>query len=336
MSPSDAPWSFADNAEIARAVEVLRRGGLVAFPTETVYGLGADAENQAAVRRIFEVKGRPAGHPLIVHLGRGAKLVDWAAGPTPLAQALAARFWPGPLTLVVRKPPRLPAVVTGGLPTVGLRMPRHPVTQALLAAFDGAVAAPSANRFGAVSPTTAVHVREDLGADVDLVLEGGPCEIGLESTIVDVSGDSPAILRPGTITREALEAVAGQPMPLRAGGPVRAPGQLVSHYAPRAEVVLVPEGAIAETARRLLAQGRRVGVLVTEPLADDGLTAAGLREVVVSGSRADLARQLYAALRELDHSCDAIITSLPQDEGLGTAIADRLRRAAGPRIGQER
>jgi L-threonylcarbamoyladenylate synthase len=192
---------LVDPSLIARAVDVLRDGGLVAFPTETVYGLGADASNAAAVNRIFAAKGRPADHPLIVHLASADSLDAWASAVSPLARAFAAACWPGPLTIVLRRAARVPDAVTGGLSTVGLRVPSHPVAQALLRAFDGGIAAPSANRFGTVSPTTAAHVRESLGDRVDLVLDGGPSDVGVESTIVDCSGDTPAILRPGGVPR---------------------------------------------------------------------------------------------------------------------------------------
>ena len=204
-------------SDMQHAVEVLRAGGLVAFPTETVYGLGADAENAAAVAQIFAAKGRPLGHPLIVHLGEVASLATWARDVPHLAWRLAERFWPGPLTLILHRQARIPDIVTGGLETVGLRVPSHPTAGALLRAFGGGVAAPSANRFGRLSPTTAEDVREELGATVQYILTGGPCEVGLESTIVDLSSATPAILRPGGITQEALQEVLEQPIPVRTG-----------------------------------------------------------------------------------------------------------------------
>lgn len=317
----------------------------MAFPTETVYGLGADAENVVAVRRIFAVKGRPTEHPLIVHIPGAHTLAHWAEEVPDLAWRLAERFWPGPLTIILKKAGRVTPVVTGGLATVGLRVPDHELALALLRAFGGGVAAPSANRFGAVSPTTADHVRDDLGPLVDVVLDGGRCDVGIESTIVDLTGEGPAILRPGGVSREALEDAAGQPVPVREGGAVRAPGQLPSHYAPSATVLLVPRGEQAGRARALRARGLRVGVLgfgpagavaapeEPSPGGTDGVTAAD--EIVsIQGSEADLARSLYQALRDLDRrGCDVILTPLPEEQGLGLAIADRLRRAAGPRAG---
>lgn len=311
--------------EIARAVELLRAGRLVAFPTETVYGLGADASNPAAVARIFAAKGRPADHPLIVHLASAAELDRWALEVPPLARRLAAACWPGPLTIVLRKRPEVLGAVTGGLPTVGLRVPAHPLALALLRAFGGGVAAPSANRFGSVSPTTAAHVRESLGDAVDLVLDGGPCEIGVESTIVDCSGDEPALLRPGGLPRERLEAVAGRPVPIRHGGPVRAPGMLDAHYAPDARLVLVPPDGQAARAADLRARGLRVGVLAFA----GGPAVPGATSVSLGRTEEEAAHRLYRALRELDRAgCDVVLAWPPGEAGLGLAVADRLRRAA--------
>jgi tRNA threonylcarbamoyl adenosine modification protein (Sua5/YciO/YrdC/YwlC family) len=206
---STPPTLPACGGDVARAAELLARGELVAFPTETVYGLGADAANDAAVARIFAVNGRPRAYPLIVHLAPEERLEDWALDVPPLAHQLAAAMWPGPLTLILRKGRRVSAAVTGGGDTVGLRVPDHPVAQALLRAFGGAIAAPSANRFGAVSPTRAEHVVADLGADVAYVLDGGACDVGIESTIVDLSRGAPALLRPGGMPREEIEAITG-------------------------------------------------------------------------------------------------------------------------------
>lgn len=299
----------ADRIAAAHAARLLGEGKLVAFPTETVYGLGADAENEAAVRRIFEVKGRPQGHPLIVHLADASLLPGWAADVPPAAARLAERFWPGPLTLILGRGPRVIPVVTGGQPTVGLRVPAHPLARTLLREFGRGVAAPSANRFGRVSPTTASHVREDLGSDADFLLDGGPCAVGLESTIVDLSSGEPGILRPGGVTREALEEALGRPVPVRASGPVRAPGRLESHYAPRARVVLAEPGERVRRAEAFRREGLRV-VEIPSPAPE----------------------KLYAALRAADREgADVIVVGLPREEGLGLAVADRLRKAAGPK-----
>ncbi|MFE9450143.1 L-threonylcarbamoyladenylate synthase [Streptomyces sp. NPDC006739] len=320
----------ARTSDIEKAAGVLRAGGLVAFPTETVYGLGANAEDPAAVSRIFHVKGRPPSHPLIVHLGGAERLDDWVEDVPAPARLLAESFWPGPLTLVLRRGRRVPLEATGGLETVAVRVPDHPDALGLLSAFGGGVTAPSANRFGQVSPTTAHHVRAELGDAVDFVLDGGPCEVGVESTIVDATGQIPSILRPGGVTREDLEAVLGHPLAVPSTSHVRVPGQHPSHYAPSARVVLVePEKVVAEA---VLAQelGHQVGVFLPPSCA--GAAPKAHSVVTVPDSTAAYARGLYGFLREFDRQgCDLIIASLPAEEGLGLAIANRLRRAAGPR-----
>ncbi|MEU1449950.1 L-threonylcarbamoyladenylate synthase [Streptomyces mirabilis] len=320
----------ARTSDIEKAAGVLRAGGLVALPTETVYGLGANAEDPAAVARIFQVKGRPPSHPLIVHIGGAEQLDDWVEDVSATARLLAERFWPGPLTLVLRRGRRVPLEATGGLETVAVRVPDHPVALALLSAFGGGVTAPSANRFGSVSPTTADHVRAELGDAVDFVLDGGPCEVGVESTIVDATAEIPSILRPGGVTREDLQAVLGFPLAVPTSSRVRVPGQHPSHYAPRARVVLVePEKVVAEAE---LAQelGHQVGVFLPPSFAGAPVRVHAV--VAVPGSMAAYARGLYGFLRELDQQgCDLIIAYLPAEEGLGLAIANRLRRAAGPR-----
>jgi L-threonylcarbamoyladenylate synthase len=301
----------------------------VAFPTETVYGLGADAENATAVYQIFAAKGRPLGHPLIVHIAEASSLAAWARDIPPLAWRLAEHFWPGPLTLIVSRQARIPDIVTGGQETVGLRVPSHPTAQALLRAFGGGIAAPSANRFGRVSPTTAEDVREELGQAVQYILTGAACAVGLESTIVDLSSAEPVILRPGGVTREALEEVLARPVPVRTGGRVRSPGQLASHYAPQARVVLAPLPSLRAQAIALQTEGLRVAVLTPAaqlPALPDVATFA------LPDTPEALARILYSMLRDIDRQgFDAILVSLPPEKGLGLAIADRLRRAASPR-----
>jgi L-threonylcarbamoyladenylate synthase len=346
--------------DIDAAVVVLRAGGLVAFPTETVYGLGADASRDDAAAKIFAVKGRPRAHPLIVHLAPGARLDDWAIDVPDSARLLAAAAWPGPLTMILRRGPRVSLATTGGAETVGLRVPAHPLAQELLAAFGGGIAAPSANRFGAVSPTTADHVAADLGDDVDYILDGGPCEVGVESTIVDLSRGAPVLLRPGGMPREAIEAIVGPLADADAAAPA-APGTLASHYAPKAEVIAVEPHEVPSAVTAALAElaGRDAGVgadagaaeaaapsgrgkratLVRERIAVLAPAAAfaawgplAARPYPLPDDLAGMARGLYAALRDLDAlGVDVVIAALPPAVGLGEAVGDRLRRAAGPR-----
>jgi L-threonylcarbamoyladenylate synthase len=320
----------ASTRDIEQAAGVLRAGGLVALPTETVYGLGADAANPAAVQRVFAAKGRPPTHPLIVHLEGAQSLAEWVEEVPDAALVLAKAFWPGPLTLVLRRGRRVPLETTGGLETVAVRVPDHPVALELLSAFGGGVAAPSANRFGSVSPTTAEHVRAELGDAVDFVLDGGPCQVGVESTIIDATGPDPSILRPGGVTREDLEAVLGHSLAVPSTSPVRVPGQHPSHYAPRARVVLVDPEMVAAEAELARERGHKVGVFLPAQCADVPVNAHAV--VQVPDSLAAYARGLFGYLRELDRrGCDLIIASLPAEEGLGLAIGNRLRRAAGPR-----
>ncbi len=313
---------------LAQAVETLRRGGVIALPTETVYGLAANAEDELAVRRVFAIKGRPATHPLIVHVARAEELSSWARHVPEEARRLAAAFWPGPLTLVLPRSARATDAVTGGQDTVALRVPDHPVALAVLDALGGGVAAPSANRFGRVSPTTAEHVRVDLGDEVDLLLDGGPCTVGVESTIVDLSSGAPTVLRPGGLAVEELERVLGRQVPVRTSATVRVSGSLASHYAPRAGVVLAEPSDVAARVAALRAQGRSVGVLgpPTIPLPPE------VPRYDVPEDPAGAARLLYTRLREADlRGHDVLVACLPRAEGLGIAVRDRLSRAAAPR-----
>jgi len=317
----------ATDADITRAVDALRRGRLVAFPTETVYGLGADAAHPDALARLYAVKGRPAEHPVIVHVAEPVQLAEWAAHVPRAARLLADALWPGPLTLVVPRAARVPDGITGGGDTVGLRVPDQPVALALLRAFGGGIAAPSANRFGHVSPTTAADVRADLGDDVDVVLDDGPCRVGVESTIVDCTGDELVILRPGGVTRERIEEVSGRPAAIARDSPVRAPGTLKSHYAPDAAVLLVDRDGLPDRAAALVAAGQRVAVLAEEPCPS---LPAGVIVLDPPADVDDYARVLYARLHEVDRrGVDVLLAVPPRDTGLGTAVADRLRRAAG-------
>jgi L-threonylcarbamoyladenylate synthase len=291
------------STDVAHAAEMLRHGGLVAFPTETVYGLGADARNATAVKRMYAVKGRPTDHPVIVHVARPEQLDDIACDISDAARELAHANWPGPLTLIVRR--RAGAVVdevTGGRDTVGVRVPNHPLALELLEAFNGPVAAPSANRFGRVSPTTAEHVRADLNGDVDLILDGGPCAVGVESTIIDVTGAEPRVVRLGGAPFKGLE---------RANNVV-APGTLASHYAPNARVEIVDAGEVSARLAKLRADGANADVLdaPNDPV--------------------EYARVLYQLLRAADDAqLEVVLAVLPEDDGaMGSVVRDRLLRAA--------
>lgn len=311
-------------ALLAPALEALRRGEAIGLPTETVYGLAADASDPAAVRRIFALKGRPADHPLIVHVAGPEALEAWAREVPEAARALAAAFWPGPLTLILRKRPEVPAEVTGGQDTVGLRCPDHPLALALLRAFGGGLAAPSANRFGHVSPTTAAHVRAEFGDAVPVVLDGGDCTVGIESTIVDLSGDAPRVLRPGMLGRERIERVLGRAVAEGpAGDSPRASGLLEKHYSPRTPLRLLPRGALAAEAAAARDAGQAVQVLALDAL------PAGLAGLALPASPSAYAHGLYAALRELDaRGAGLLLAERPPAGEAWLAIHDRLRRSA--------
>ena len=312
--------------EIDVAVDALRDGDLVAFPTETVYGLGADAQNPDAVRKVYEIKGRPATHPLIVHIDHPRLLERWALAVPPTAQALADRFWPGPLTLVLRRAPAVDLAITGGQDTVAVRVPAHPVAQQLLRAFGGGIAAPSANRYGHVSPTRADHVRDEFGDAVKVVLDGGDCKIGLESTIVSCVDSVPRLLRPGFITLSQLRSVvpdvaAGSDAPAP-----RAPGSDAKHYAPATPLSIVNSRTLEEVMAQLTADHEKVAVLAMRPprLANRFMTW------INAGRRADVyARELYVNLRTLDKSGakEILVEEVPPGESWD-AVRDRLRRAA--------
>lgn len=312
--------------DIERAVAVLRAGGLVAFPTETVYGLGADASSPRAVRRIFEVKGRPATHPVIVHVADAGQVAKWAAEIPPAARVLARRFWPGPLTLILRRASGVSDVVTGGQDTIAVRVPSHPVAQRLLARFGGGIAAPSANRHGRVSATTAEHVRSEFGPEAFCVLDGGESEVGIESTIVDVSGRAPALLRPGWIGADEIEQALGTPLSAGVPNAPRAPGTLAAHYAPQTPLCILERDLALELAASLARQGRRVAVLA---LGAERPLLPGLEWIAAPREAAGYAHALYASLRRLDESgCASIIVERPPQSPEWTAINDRLARAA--------
>jgi L-threonylcarbamoyladenylate synthase len=310
---------------VLEATRLLARGDVVAFPTETVYGLGADAVNPDAVAKIFALKGRPADHPLIVHVEAADAMDDWAAEVPAAAKALASRFWPGPLTIILKKSARVPASVTGGQDTVGLRCPSHPMARELLREFarigSGAVAAPSANRFGHVSPTTAEHVREEFGEGL-FILDGGACEVGLESTIVDLSRGAPVLLRPGAVTREDLATALGELPRDRDAGAPRAPGTLAAHYAPRTAL------AIADAASLDAELGVPSNIAVLA-LREAPPTANVTSWIAASEDPARYGHDLYANLRALDASgAKRIVVEAPPRSAAWEAVNDRLDRAA--------
>lgn len=316
------------NADLLQAVTLLKAGELVGIPTETVYGLAADASNPAAVAKIFAAKGRPADHPLIVHVAGADQLDVWAREIPPTARQLATAFWPGPLTLILKRQPGVPDAVTGGQDTVGLRVPDHPLTLDLLRAFGGGLAAPSANRFGRISPTTATHVRNELGERVALVLDGGPCQVGIESTIVDLSRGHPVILRPGAITAEDIQRVLHQsvssPGSPSVDGP-RVSGSLAAHYAPVTPMQLLDTEALRQAAGARVGAGLPCGVFARQaPLESDLLTF-----VQASADPATYAHDLYGVLRDLDAAkVGLILVEATPDSPEWLAIADRLGRSA--------
>lgn len=299
-------------ADVDRAARILSRGGIVAIPTETVYGLAALVHDHSAVARVFAVKGRPTSHPLIVHLSPADDPARWGS-LTDAARRLAMACWPGPLTILVPRTSRVPDWVTGGRDTVALRVPNHPLTMSLLDRLDDALVAPSANRFGRVSPTNPKHVADDLGDEVDMILDGGPCRIGVESTIVECMEDEVRILRHGAVTADIIATVIGE-QPLAPAGESRAPGMLASHYAPRATVVVCDS---IDEARAILGDA----------------TARGANAMLVWEPHVETyAATLYEHLRRADHaSADVIVAVLPPDVGLGSAIRERLIKASAPR-----
>lgn len=320
----ELPGAESAPGTVDDAVAALRAGGLVGFPTETVYGLGADARNPQALARLFKVKGRPKTHPVIVHIADSAVLDQWARNIPSYAQRLAEAFWPGPLSLVLQRAEGVLDAVTGGQDTVGLRVPRHPVAQELLQAFGGGVAAPSANRFGRISPTEAEHVRADLGLDIDVLLDGGASEVGIESTIVDCSGEHPLILRPGRITATQVEAAAQVSLGSVGETAPRAPGTLAAHYAPRAKVRLLKRTGMIEALTTH--KGRRIAALAMEvPL--PRISPALL--IVVPAVAADYAHSLYSNLRALDAAgADLIMVEQPPETAPWAGVLDRLLRAS--------
>jgi L-threonylcarbamoyladenylate synthase len=319
----------ATQTEIEEAVEALRAGDLVVFPTETVYGLGANASNPAAVRKIFDVKGRPPDHPVIVHLDNPRYLHRWVSDVPPVAEQLAAKFWPGPLTLILPKAEHVNDIVTGGQDSIGIRVPSHPMAQQLLTAFGGGIAAPSANRYGRLSPTKPEHVRDELGEAVGIILDGGESPIGLESTIVSCLDNAARLLRPGFITRSQLEHAVGE---LADGGAApRTPGDRMLHYAPSTPLEIVSSDDLEARAGDMVARQEKVAVLAMRP----PLHTQRYMTWINAGKRPDTyAHNLYNHLRTLDRAgcLRILVQDLPHDERWA-AILDRLQRASGSGLG---
>jgi L-threonylcarbamoyladenylate synthase len=322
----------ASQADLDAAVQALRDGDLVAFPTETVYGLGANAQNPAAVRKIFEAKGRPTSHPVIVHLDSPRYLHRWVREVPDAAARLGEKFWPGPLTLVMPRAPQVHDIVTGAQDTVAVRVPAHPMAQQLLTAFGGGIAAPSANRYGRLSPTRAEHVREELGDSVRVVLDGGESQVGLESTIVACDGQTVRLLRPGAVTATQIRAVVRELLVGATHDSPRVPGSHAAHYAPTTPMSIVPAGEIDHRASMLSEGGKRIAVLAQRL----PLKAHKYVTWVNAGRRPDVyAHDLYANLRTLDKAGCAfiLVQDVPEDERWD-AVRDRLMRGAAMQAGE--
>jgi len=319
-------------AKIDHAASILRAGGIVAFPTETVYGLGANALDGVAVARIYAVKGRPATSPLIVHVASVAMAKSLVASWPEIAECLAGKFWPGPLTLVLPKRHAIPDIVTAGLGTVGLRMPAHPVALALIRAASVPLAAPSANRFTELSPTTARHVRQSLGGDVDLILDAGPSEVGIESTVVSLVGSRPVLLRPGGISRKELESVIGPLSPAKdlEEGPHPSPGMHARHYSPRTSLLLVSDGELPDEGHGIYLRRTNPARVRDDLRSKSDSAAFGITIIQMPTEPAKYAARLYEQLHLADDAqVDWIAVDLPPMTGEWEAIHDRLRRAAG-------
>jgi len=314
---------MSDNQAIRRAAEIIKKGGIVVFPTETVYGLGADAFNPFAVARVFEVKKRPYFDPLIVHVTNPADVKKLAKETPSNAKKLIERFWPGPLTIVLLKKENIPDIVTAGLPTLAIRMPNHPMALALIKECECPIAAPSANPFGYLSPTTADHVRDQLGDQVDLIVDGGPCPVGVESTIVSFLEEKPMVLRHGGVSMEEIESIIGRVETSPFEDKPTAPGMLLKHYAPRTPIVLEWSEKNLD-----LYKDKNIGLLLfQEP--QNNLKLHPMEVLSKKGDLREAAANLFAAIRRLDAlNLDLIVATPIPEIGLGRAIMDRLRRAA--------
>lgn len=316
----------ADTAAYKHAVSLLKAGELVAFPTETVYGLGADANNLMAVAKIFAAKQRPANHPVILHIANITELSHWVSEIPEIVYQLADKFWPGALTLILPAADHVPPIITGGQKTIGIRMPGHPVARRLLTLFNGAIAAPSANRFGHISPTSAEHVVEELNDTVDLVLDGGQCSLGLESTIIDLTGVKPRILRPGPISLEQISDVVGETVTMNQNNAPRVSGSLVVHYAPQTPMQIITSDEIEKKLPQLQKQYTNIVVMSRTPFTS---YIPHVTWQVMPENPQNYGHQLYAQLRNLDHlAFDLIVVEELPHENDWLAIRDRLNRAA--------
>jgi L-threonylcarbamoyladenylate synthase len=322
------------STDLDHALTLLKAGELVGIPTETVYGLAADASRPDAVAKIFALKGRPADHPVIVHIAGKAQLADWARDIPDAAWKLADAFWPGSLTLILHRKPGVPDAVTGGQDTVGIRAPAHPLTHSLLERFGGGLAAPSANQFGHVSPTTAMHVHDEFGERLQLILDGGPCQVGVESTIVGLTGDQPTLLRPGGVPAEAIEAVLGVKL-IRHEKPdtakLRVSGLLDSHYAPRTPLLVGTLAAIENEAYRRFEQGEAIALLHHSPLSG---AVCGVESHRMPAEPDAYARDLYATLRQFDEGrrFTVLLLEAPPQDPAWLAVNDRVKRATSQRL----
>lgn len=320
-------YTEISSLDLQKAVELLRNGKLVAFPTETVYGLGADAMNVNAVKKIFTAKKRPADHPVIVHIENAEQLSNWACNIPSSAFALAKKFWPGPMTLILERAPHVSDIITGGQPTIGLRIPQHPIAQNLLHLFGSGIAAPSANSFGRLSPTLAKHVAEELGTAVNFILDGGACTLGIESTIIDLSSETPRILRPGSLALTEINSVLGgclSSQPTSSSAP-RAPGALPSHYAPKTPLRIIAPAKL----KKFLADSdqKPIAVLTQNEIFSEN---NNIRWILMPKDPIQYAHDLYAKLRSVDDGSYSmiVVTTVPQNEEW-TAILDRLTKAQG-------
>ena len=333
QSMPDPALSPEQQQQIAAAVKQLRAGGTVAFPTETVYGLGADIAIPSAIREIYEIKGRPTDHPLIVHIAHISQLSHWAIEIPESAWKLATHFWPGPLTLILKRSQHVPQYVTGGQNTVGLRIPDHPVARALLNALgpETALAAPSANRFGRISPTTAAHVQDELGQNVNLVLDGGACQVGLESTIVSFDNNKVSVLRPGGIPLSDLETVLNDKITIKNHHKttIRAPGTLTSHYAPATPLEICPTQTIWQRTHELEIQNLCAAVITWSVSKSNPMTNKNIVQFAMPQEPIAYGIQLYATLRQFDQKgFDRLLVEAPPDNSAWLAITDRFQRAS--------